>query len=304
MLRPLTRGLGPTAVVLVLLLVAACSAGSAPKRPSATTPVPPSTPYVGYPDSIVALGHSGSTGESSDPDQAVGVETRGNSWITGTNPTVDSLYLRLLAVHPQIKDHAVSLSRGGATVSDVLGQADQAVARRPSRPLIVIQVVDNDIACPATTQDYTTFQATFESVLKTLTDGLPTARVFVVSHYGRPANDVRTLTAEQRVQEGGTGPCAFLDPQGRLVPRELDRLDRIILRYDEALRAGCGKFTACQYDDGAFRAAPSRPELTSPIDLNHFSIAGHAEAAAVAWQAMAQAEQGEPCHQGVLPCPT
>lgn len=298
MQRPLTRGLRPVAAILLLVAVAACGASSGSKRP----PAPRLTPYVGYPDSIVALGHSGSTGESSDPAQPVGVETRANSWITGTNPTVDSLYLRLLAVHPQIKDHAISLSRGGATVNDVQEQAAQAVARRPSRALVVIQVVDNDIVCPATTQDYVTFQSTFESVLKTLTDGLPTGRVFVVSHYGRPANDVRTLTAEQRVEEGGTGPCAFLDPKGRIVPRELDRLDRVILGYDEALRAGCGKFAACQYDDGAFRAAPSRAELTSPIDLNHFSIAGHAEAAAVAWQAMTKAELAEPCQQGVLPC--
>ncbi len=293
-MRRLTRVLATA--VTVLVLAPACGSGSSPRPPSAPQP------YVGYPSSIVALGHSGSTGESSDPDRAVGVETRANSWITGTNPDVDSLYLRLLAVHPQIKGHAVSLSRGGATVSDVLGQAHQAVSARPPNPLVVIQVVDNDIACPATAQDLVRFQRTFESVLTTLAAGLPTSRVFVVSHYGKPANDFKALTPQQRVIEGGTGPCAFIDPEGRLVPAELDRLDRIILGYDEALRAGCARFAACQYDDGAFRDAPSRPGFTSPIDLNHFSIAGHAEAAAVAWEAMSKAERSEPCRPGVLPC--
>jgi len=43
-------------------------------------------PYPSDPDAIVVLGHSGSTGESSDPDQP-GVEVRENSWVTGTTPT-------------------------------------------------------------------------------------------------------------------------------------------------------------------------------------------------------------------------
>src|SRR3954454_11786639 len=44
----------------------------------------------GYPNSIAVLGHSGSTGENSDPDQP-GVEVRENSWATGSNPEVNSL---------------------------------------------------------------------------------------------------------------------------------------------------------------------------------------------------------------------
>ena len=65
----------------------------------------------GYPDSITVLGHSGSTGENSDPDQP-GVEVRENSWATGTNPEVDSLYLRILEHNPAIEGHAIALFRG------------------------------------------------------------------------------------------------------------------------------------------------------------------------------------------------
>jgi hypothetical protein len=206
-----------------------------------------------------------------------------------------------------------------ATVADPLGQATDAVSRQPKNALVVIQLVDNDTVCPATTADVEAFQMKLESVLAQLDQGLPTSRVFVVSHHGTATKDFATLTPEHRRQEGGTGPCAFIDPQGRLVPRELDRIEHIGLRYEAALKAGCLKFARCRYDEGAFHNAPVEAKFTSAIDLNHFSIAGHAEAAAVAWKArkrlascpLLDEEPGSRCSQssrvtaqGVLPAST
>ncbi len=288
---------GTTAFVSMIsmaTLLAGCSGQSthaqgyepASSSPGATARV---VPYVGYPDSLVMLGHSGSTGESSDPAQPVGFETRANSWATGTNPAVNSLYLRLLAVHPQIQGHDLSLSHGGARVGDLVQQASDAVAQRPPNPLIVIQIMDNDMVCPATEQEYADFQSTFESALAVLDSGLPSSRLFVVSQFGSPTTVIKTLTPAQRVALGGTGPCAALDPKGRLVPAELNRLEEIIHSYEARLKAGCLKFTRCRYDDGAFGNVIDQPQYTSPIDPNHFSIQGHAEAAAVAWAAMQRA---------------
>ena len=62
------------------------------------------------------LGHSGATGESSDPKKPLHYEARENSWATGTNPAVKSLYLRLLAVNPTIEGHNFNLAQGGADV--------------------------------------------------------------------------------------------------------------------------------------------------------------------------------------------
>ena len=85
-------------------------------------------------------------------------EVRENSWATGTNPDVNSLYRRILAVDPQIKDHEIALSKGGATVDDLVNQAQQAVDQQLSRPLVVIQIMDNDIVCPATKNDFDSFE--------------------------------------------------------------------------------------------------------------------------------------------------
>jgi hypothetical protein len=268
------------------LLVAGCGGDSSPPSASRSSASPPARaePYTGYPDAIVALGHSGSTGEDSDPQQP-GVEVRENSWVTGTNPAVDSLYERILAKHPEIRGHVLALSQGGATVEDVLGQAVTAVSEQPHNALVVVQVMDNDIACPATKADLARFEDTFGTVLSTLDQGLPSSRIFVVTQFGSPDTYAAALTPAQRRAFGGTGPCAFLDPRGRVVPRELDRLESIIQGYEAALRRGCAAVPRCAFDDGAFGDAVDRAEYIS-TDLNHFSVAGHAAAASIAWHAL------------------
>jgi hypothetical protein len=288
-----------TSVALVVM-TSGCTDDGATTKPVATSATSSSTrqagiatPYGGYPDSIVVLGHSGSTGESSDPAQP-GVAIRANSWATGSNPAVHSLYQRILAVHPQIHGHNLALSRGGATAVDLVDQAGAAVARQPRNPLVVIQIMDNDIVCPAAQSDFDTFRATFESALQVLDQGLPTSRLFVVSQYGSPTTGWKVLTRAQRVSVGGTGPCDFLDPDGNLVPPALARLEDAIHGYEAALNAGCLKFARCRYDGGAFGKAPDRAEFVAP-DLNHFSVKGHAQAAAVAWAAMKKA--------GLVPAP-
>ena len=98
--------------------------------------------YVGYPNSIAVLAHSGATGENSDPRRP-GVEVRANSWATGTNPAVKSVYLRILAKNPAIKGHNVNLARGSASVHDLVRQAQRAVALEPKPDLILIQIMDS-----------------------------------------------------------------------------------------------------------------------------------------------------------------
>ena len=242
--------------------------------------------YAGYPNSIVVLAHSGATGENSDPRRP-GIEVRANSWATGTNPAVNSVYLRILAKNPGIKGHNVNLARSSATVHDLVRLAQRAVALEPKPELILIQIMDADMVCPAKARDYAAFRSTFVSALKLLAQGAPESSIFVVSQFGSPSN-WRMLSPAERKRIGGTGPCAFLDPQGGLVPKELARLEKIIHGYEAQLETGCKLLARCRYDGGALgRIVDKRAYWSS--DLNHFSIKGHAKAAAVAWAAMKRA---------------
>jgi hypothetical protein len=69
--------------------------------------------------------------------------------------------------------------------------------------------------------------------------GPSAARIFVVSRWGSPITNWKALRPAQRKQSGGLGPCAFIDPRGRLVPKELARLETIIHGYEAQLAAGC-----------------------------------------------------------------
>jgi hypothetical protein len=249
-------------------------------------------PYTGYPDSMVVLAHSGATGENSGPKP--GVEVRRNSWATGTNPKVDSVYRRILAKNPRIKGNSDNLARAGANIEALQAQAAEAVTLRPAPELVLVQIMDNDMVCPATRRDYRQFKAGFVDALETIAEGLPRARIFVVSQFGSPSTYLRVLTREERLQFGGTGPCAFLGPDGAVVPRELERLERIIRNYEARLESGCEEVAQCTYDEGAFGRIRERRAYFSS-DLNHLSVRGHAKAAEVAWRAMRRA--------GLVPVP-
>ena len=278
-------------VCTAALAVAGCGgAGTspAPAAPAASvnaTRAAHGTP--GYPDSIAVLGHSGATGEDSDPAQPH-VEIRTNSWATGTNPRVDSVYERILAKNPAIRGHDFNLAHAGATVDDLLGQAQQAVTLRPRPDLVLVQIMDNDMVCPAAASDYASFRTRLVKALRTLAGGLPSARLFLVSQFGMPSTEWRTYSPAERRAAGGTGPCDYLDTAGKVVPSRIRRLTAVIRGYEAQLKAGCARVQRCHYDDGAFARQVHRRAYVSE-DLNHFSVAGHARAAAVAWAALRRA---------------
>jgi hypothetical protein len=237
-----------------------------------------------YPDSIAVLGHSGSTGEDSDPRRPH-EEVRANSWATGTNPRVNSLYLRILAKNPGIKGHNFGLSQGGATVRELLRQAQRAVAMQPKPELMVVQIMDNDMVCPATASDYAQFRAGVIAALKVLAERAPESLIFVVSQFGSPATSAKAMSPSQRLRLAGSGPCDFINLTGKIVPTKVPRLDRVIHAYEAQLAGACKQFPRCRYDGGAFGRIVDRRVYMSE-DLNHFSVRGHAKAAAVAWAAL------------------
>src|SRR4029079_13719524 len=103
------RSRGAAALAASIVLLASCSAaapggGTGPAAHDGATPVP------GWPSAIAAIGHSGLTGYNSEGN---GADARSNSWVTGTNPEVDSVYARILAHNPAVEGHATNLAVDG-----------------------------------------------------------------------------------------------------------------------------------------------------------------------------------------------
>src|SRR5262249_1332302 len=136
------RGYVVLAVCLAVLTAASCGSSSGPA--SAATNTAPASPPSGTTSAshplrgIIALGHSGLTGENSDP-QSLGVPAPQNSWATGTNSAVDSIYQRLAAVDPAFRGHAVNEAAGGAPAATLVGQATQALRAVPNPRLGIIE---------------------------------------------------------------------------------------------------------------------------------------------------------------------
>ena len=237
----------------------------------------------GYPNSIAVLGHSQATGESSDPDQP-GVEVRENSWATGTNPKVDSLYLRLLSHNPAIEGNNTNLAQGGATVDELALQADELLGTEPRPELIVVQIMDNDMVCPAPAAALSEFQSKLASSLSKLAKGAPDSAIFVVSQTGSPTDELKTLTPADRAALGATGPCDYINPAGKSVPNKLARLEKAVHDYEAQLKSACKQVRQCTYDGGAFGRVINKREYV--VADFHASIKGHANAAAVAWSAL------------------
>ena len=90
-----------------------------------------------------ALGGSVTVGFNTDCPDAW-TDCPDNSWATGSNHAVDSVYLRLLALNPQLRDHNENDAESGTTMADLDRQAQSAVSHNAE--LVLIAMGTND-AC-------------------------------------------------------------------------------------------------------------------------------------------------------------
>src|SRR3954468_10749596 len=86
-------------------------------------------------DAVGVIGHSGATGANSTGEDT---DVRGNSWATGDNPAVDSVYLRLLSDHPALEGHNFNAAEDGPASTALLEQAKQLLAMDPVPDLVLI----------------------------------------------------------------------------------------------------------------------------------------------------------------------
>jgi hypothetical protein len=288
----MTRSLGVVGLVLCLAL-SGCSAGAAatpaltemtaPAAASAATSV---VPTVSDERSVVVIGHSGATGYDSDPTRP-GVDVTANSWATGTNPSVDSILLRLGQTDPRLRGNGIDLAVGGSDVGSLIDQATRAVGIEPTPVLVLVQSIDNDIRCDGTdAENYEPYRKRLKQVLDILTEGLPDARVFFVSQWA----DVRTYDkVVQQVDPShitGSGPCDPIAPGSTKIDRAKEAyLQGVVDTYFRIITETCALYPACRTDEGAMQSmALTTEDLAS--DMNHLSVAGQAKMAALVFAAL------------------
>jgi hypothetical protein len=239
------------------------------------------------PVGVIAIGHSGLTGENSDPARPFQPALE-NSWATGTNPEVNSIYMRLVAARPENEGHVANTAEGGAPASRLAGQAESAMSTVPTPQLVIIQTIDGDLQCPLDEFALAAFGETLADVLDQIVTASPESQILIVGQWGRPiaAEVDEFVAAHPEVLPALTGPgenCnGFFDPSGALVQETFDLLNASISAYEGEQQRRCGAVPQCR-TDGGVRANYTQVEEEVSSDGNHLNVHGQASAAELVW---------------------
>jgi hypothetical protein len=235
------------------------------------------------------IGQSGATGLHSYPAPPR-AEAKQNSWATGDNPAVDSIYSRLLAVNPQARGHNVNAAVDNTGVNDLVGQIDQALAIEPKPDLFLIETVDNDLRCDGTdAQNIAPFTAALRAVLTKISTVAPQAKVLIVSSpWSTTAGylDIAEQLPGARQSNTGSGVCDLFAPSGEPLPANQANLEQIAQQYLAAVDSTCATFPACRYDNGALHNITFTAEDVTPEGF-HLTISGQHKVAEAEWNVLA-----------------
>lgn len=242
------------------------------------------------PVGIIALGHSGMTGEGSDPTRP-GQDAQENSWATGTAEEVNSVYQRLIAVHPETAGHVVNLARGGARVTALVSQAQAAFEIVPNPELVLIQTIDNDIQCDGSDpQNVKAFGVALAKVLQVIVETSPDSHILVVSQQGRPARDAAVMAEDPSVWKKfvGSGICDLFDSDGSINQEHIATLTGIIESYEAEQSRLCATVPQCSTDEGVFSGMAYDLADWVAGDWNHLNVRGQARKSEIIWPIIAE----------------
>jgi len=283
--RGMTRRLWLAALTAAALLI-----GFAPAASAATPPLPASMAAVG--DSITQAASSGGS---------LGTDYPQNSWSTGTNATVNSHYLRLLALNSAISGRNWNRSVSGAKVIDLNGQMQNVVALQPDYLTVLIGGNDVCTDTAAAMTPVSTFRSQFETAMATLAAGSPNTNVYVSSipnvyhlwelfkgnFWARFVWSVGNICQSLLANPTSTAQ-ADVARRAAVAQRNVD--------FNTQLAAVCALYIHCRWDgNAAYNTVFTTSDASG--DYFHPSISGQAKLAAVSWGASYWAAGAPPPNQ-------
>ena len=279
-----------TGLLVVVTLLTACAPKAEAISVSSETSQPSSnsSTFEGVssgPVGIIAIGHSGLTGYGTDPNNP-DHDAKANSWATGTNPEINSIYQWLTAVHPETAEHVSNMAQGGAQAIELANQARVALQQVPAPELIIIQTFDNDIRCDGTDPDnLKAFGHSVENALKVIVDASPNSRILMVSQPGRPAEFAAALenTPDAKAAFTGSGMCDLFDSDGKINQEHIANLTAILESYEAEQARVCATVPQCSTDNGAFTTYVDDITHLVPGDWAHLSVEGQARLSEIIW---------------------
>jgi lysophospholipase L1-like esterase len=205
------------------------------------------------------------------------VDCPSRSWSTGSSSSVRSHYVRLREAGAD--PVARNVSRSGARVADLQGQAERAVAAGAGYVTVLIGANDACTSSEAGMTSVADFEARFRTAMRTLAEGLPEARVFVAS-----IPDIRRLwevgkgSSSARAAWSALNICQSMLARPRSTDQaDVDRRERVRQRvadFNAVLERVCAELAGCRYDGGAVFGYPFELSHMSRWDYFHPNSAG------------------------------
>ena len=245
----------------------------------AASPLPNSMAALG--DSITRAFNTGSIPFTDAP---------ANSWSTGSNTAVNSLYNRILAQNPTIRNNNFNQAVSGARVRDLPSQVQAAVTRHPDFVTILIGANDVCQSSESAMTSVQTFHDQFLAAMNSLAAGSPQSRIFVLSvpdifnlwSVLKDNRQARTVWTTLRICQ------AMLANPASQQPADVERRARVRQRnidFNTQLQQVCAQFVQCRFDNNAVFTQVFTPADVSTRDFFHPSLSGQAALAAVTWRA-------------------
>jgi hypothetical protein len=243
---------------------------------------------------IIALGHSALTGENSDP-QDPSVPALQNSWATGTNPAVDSIYQRLAAVDPASKGQVVNEAAGGAPAAALAEQAAQALGVVPNPRLVIIEIIGTDIHCDGSdSSNYPVFGQQVQAALDLIANHAPHATILLISWPGRPLQASKAIIGTPALPiaraNSASDMCSPFDPHLMLDKTSVGTWTAIIEGYESEQAKVCAAVPECRTDNGRathFHVRTNYYNFTDDWDFQHYNVTGLAALAEFMWPTVA-----------------
>jgi hypothetical protein len=276
----LRRSLWSGCLALIAVTLAACGGSSSSGSAGATSEGTSTAPLRG----VIALGHSALTGANSDPSNP-GADAPKNSWATGTNPAVDSIYRRLAAIDPTAQGHAANEAVDGAKAGTLVNQAQAALKVVPNPRLVIIQTIDNDIRCDGNDgSNYVPFGHEVAAALRVLVQAAPKTTILIMAQPGRPLPSSEAIVhiKPAATAQSGTGMCDPFNPNLTINHQHIVTLTNIISRYERQQSDVCVRFSQCHTNRDIASQFRVLPTYYTP-DWNHLNVTGLAALSAYMW---------------------
>ena len=258
------------ALVAVIVLVA-------PSAVAAQGPYPRSIASTG--DSITRAYNTGTIPYTDNASR---------SWATGTSSTVNSHYLRLLALNPKIYGKTYNDAKSGARMADLAGQMSAVVAQKAEYVTVLMGGNDVCTSSEASMTSVASFRSQFVTAMERVTTALPRTRIFVatIPNVHRLWEVFKDNALARFVWDLFDVCQSMLANPLSTNQADVDRRERVLQReqdFNAALLDVCAAYTHCKSDGGAVFATDFTSADVTGRDYFHPSTAGQAKLAAATW---------------------